>query len=116
MATVNLTSPAPVKLARETFVNEAFLDFSLPENRRAMQAALSEVESQLGREYDLVIGGKTIRTDNKIVSTNPARPAQVVGVHQKAGAEHAGLAMEAAQEAFVTWSRCPVEKRADVLF
>ena len=122
MATANLTfpavatSPAAATTLRSPFVNEAFLDFTVAANRRAMEAALADVESRLGHEYDMVIGGKTLRTEGKIVSTNPARPAQVVGVHQRAGAEHAALAMEAAQTAFVTWSRVPVAERAELLF
>jgi len=39
-----------------------------------MQAALDHVASQLGREYDLVIGGRHLRTEGKIRSFNPARP------------------------------------------
>jgi 1-pyrroline-5-carboxylate dehydrogenase len=55
----------------------------------------------LGREYDLIIGGKAAEDlQDKIRSTNPARPAQVVGVHQKAGAEHADRAMAAAHMRF----------------
>ena len=73
-----------------------------------MEAALTDVASRLGHEYDMVIGGKRLRTEGKIVSTNPARPAQVVGVHQRAGAEHAAMAMEAAQAAFASWSRVPM--------
>src|ERR1700738_635921 len=122
MATANLTfpavasSPAAATALRSPFVNEAFLDFTVAANRRAMEAARAEGESRLGHEYDMVIGGKTLRTEGKIVSTNPARPAQVVGVHQRAGAEDAALAMEAAQAAFVTWSRVPVAERAELLF
>src|SRR6202158_1720417 len=122
MATANLTfpavatSPTPATALRSPFVNEAFLDFTVAGNRRAMEAALAEVESRLGHEYDMVIGGKILRSEGQIVSPNPARPAQVVGVHQRAGAEHAALAMEAAQAAFVTWSRVPVAERAELLF
>ena len=43
-------------LPQGEFRNEPFTDFS-PENARAMQAALDRVASQLGHEYDLVIGG-----------------------------------------------------------
>jgi len=81
-----------------------------------MQAALSEVESNLGHEYDLVIGGRRLLTTDKIVSVNPARPSQVIGIHQKAEAEHAEEAMQAAQTAFLTWSRTPVAERAALLF
>ena len=97
------------------FVNEPFVNFSDAENARAMRAALAKVGTQLGREYDLVIGGHRERTSGKITSLNPSRPAQVVGVHQKAGAEHAQEAMDAALRAFHSWSRVPVEVRASLL-
>src|SRR6266702_2172646 len=110
-------SPAPpVRTAQTPFANEEFIDFTAAENRRAMQAALIEVESNFGREYDLVIGGRRLRTTGKIVSTNPARPAQVIGIHQRAEAEHAEVAIQAAQTAFVAWSRTPVAERAALLF
>jgi 1-pyrroline-5-carboxylate dehydrogenase len=50
------------------------------------------------------------------MSMNPARPAEVIGVHQKAGVEHVEPAMQAAQAAFQTWSKVPVAERADLLF
>ena len=97
------------------FVNEPFVNFAAPENARAMRAALDHVGQQLGREYDLIIGGHRERTTGKIKSLNPARPAQTVGVHQKAGAEHAQDAMDAALRAYHSWSRVPVEVRASLL-
>ena len=109
-----LTSPADI-LSLPTFVNEPFLDFTQPEVTRTMQAALDEVASELGREYDMVVGGKRIRTEEKIVSVNPARPGQVVGIHQSAKPEHAGPAIQAAQSAFASWSKTPVEERAGLL-
>ncbi|WP_213805024.1 L-glutamate gamma-semialdehyde dehydrogenase [Granulicella sp. dw_53] len=115
MATANLFSP-PDTIVRAPFVNEAFVDFSNGDNRRAMEAALTEVRNQLGLEYGMVIGGKRLRTEEKIISKNPARPDQVVGVHQRAGVEHAAVAMEAAQKAFASWSRVPVQERAALLF
>jgi 1-pyrroline-5-carboxylate dehydrogenase len=97
------------------FVNEAFLDFTQPEIKRAYLAALDEVASELGREYDLVIGGKRVRTAEKIQSVNPAKPSEVIGVHQRAEAEHAEPAMEAALAAFPAWSRTPVAERVELL-
>jgi 1-pyrroline-5-carboxylate dehydrogenase len=116
MATADLTSSAPQRTTLTPFVNEPFIDFTVAENKRAMEAALADVESMLGREYDLVIGGKRLRTDGKIISTNPARPAQVVGIHQRAEADLAELAMEAALAAFPAWSRKPAADRAALLF
>jgi 1-pyrroline-5-carboxylate dehydrogenase len=97
------------------FQNEPFTDFKAPENVRAMQAALSSVADQLGREYDLIIGVRRIKTEDKIRSVNPARPAQIVGIHQKAGAQQAEQAMAAALSAFESWSRTSTEERASLL-
>src|SRR6185437_7088180 len=116
MATAN---PAPAVASRShesPFVNEEFVDFASAENRRAMQAALAAVESQLGREYDLVIGGQRLRTEGRIVSVNPARPAQVVGIHSKACVEHVQQAIDAAQGAFSSWSRVSAADRSGLLF
>ena len=109
MATASLSTEIQPRSPQGGFVNEPFVDFKTPDNARAMQAALDHVGSQLGREYDLIIGGNRTRTEGKIRSLNPARPAQVVGIHQKAGAEHAETAMAAALSAFETWSRVKVE-------
>jgi 1-pyrroline-5-carboxylate dehydrogenase len=80
-----------------------------------MKNALDKVVSQLGREYDLIIGGDRLKTSDKIRSINPARPSQVVGVHQKAGAEHAEKAVAAAARAFESWSRTTVEERVSLI-
>jgi len=116
MATANLTPAPAVSTPQTPFVNEPFVDFSTADNKRKMETALAEVQSQLGREYDIVIGGKRIKTAGKIFSTNPARPAEVIGVHQRAVAEHVEPAMLAAQTAFKSWSKVPVAERADLLF
>jgi 1-pyrroline-5-carboxylate dehydrogenase len=114
------TLEAPVRpQARQhtgPFVNEPMVDFSKDENARKMRAAIEKVRGQLGREYDLIIDGKHIKTQDKIKSVNPARPSQVVGIHQKAMQEHVEPAMAAAQKAFETWSRTPVQERAALLF
>jgi len=113
--TLTMLPEIQVRSPQGGFVNEPFVNFAEPENARAMRAALSHVGTLLGREYDLIIGGHREKTKGKITSLNPARPEQVVGVHQKAGAEHAQDAMDAAQRAFHSWSRVPVEVRASML-
>ena len=105
----------PTLASLPPFVNEAFLDFTDASIKRQMQDALATVESELGREYDLVIGGRRIQTTGKIRSVNPARPTQLVGIHQMADAEHAEPAMQAAQKAFATWSTTPIEERVALL-
>jgi 1-pyrroline-5-carboxylate dehydrogenase len=97
------------------FHNEPFINFSDSENVHAMEAALTRVGDRLGHEYQLVIGGQRIKTADKIKSLNPAKPAQIVGIHQKAGLEHAEQAMRAALTAFATWQYVAVEERAALL-
>ena len=116
MATVEAPTRPPTRLHDGPFVNEPLTDFTKPENARQMRAAIEKVRGQLGREYNLIIGGKPVQTKDKIKSINPAKPAQIVGLHQKAGKEHVEPAMQAALEAFATWSRTLVEERASLLF
>ena len=116
MATMEAPPRLRVNLHEGAFKNEPFIDFSREENARKMRSAIEKVRGQLGREYDLIIGGKRVRTTDKIRSLNPAKPSQVVGVHQKAGKDHVDPAMNAALKAFETWSRTSVEERASLLF
>jgi 1-pyrroline-5-carboxylate dehydrogenase len=114
MATVQ--APTQISTHKGPFRNEPLTDFSRDDNARRMRAAIEKVRGQLGREYDLVIGGRHVKTQDKIKSLNPARPSEVVGLHQKAGAEHVEPAMQAALKAFESWSRTTVEERAALLF
>ena len=107
---------AEVKVRRGEFTNEPFTDFSKPENRQAMQEALKKVASELGREYPLIIGGQEVTTGDKLRSTNPARPEQVVGIFSKANSELARKAVEEAAKAFETWRRVPYTERAECIF
>ena len=116
MVTANFSATAPATALPDPFANEPFIDFSHPDNKRAMENALLAVKNSLGREYDMVIGGKRLHTDGKIISRNPARPEEVIGVHQRAEEEHAKVAVKAAESAFQSWKRVPVEERAGLLF
>ncbi len=98
------------------FRNEPLLDFSNPENARRMRSAIDKVRNELGREYDLVIGGQRTKTAKKHQSINPAKPSEVVGIHQEAGTAEVEPAMQAALKAFETWSRTSWEERTNLLF
>jgi 1-pyrroline-5-carboxylate dehydrogenase len=97
------------------FQNEPFTDFSTDENRSAMQAALMKVRGQLGQTYALEIGGRAVSTTTTFASVNPAKPAEVVGVHHAATEAEAEAAIAAAETAFATWSTVPVEERVALL-
>jgi 1-pyrroline-5-carboxylate dehydrogenase len=74
------------------------------------------VNSQLGQEYPLTIGGEKIATDQKITSYNPANKEEVVGVVSKASKELAEQAMQSALTAFESWKEFDPAGRANVLF
>src|SRR5712692_1801469 len=107
---------AEVKIDRGEFTNEPFTDFSKPENRSAMLAALAKVKSDLGKEYPQIIGSERIITPEKTKSTNPSHPEEVVGVFQQATVEMANRAVEVANAAFASWNRTPAGERVEVLF
>jgi len=109
MATTEAPPRLQVRLHQGTFKNEQFVDFTKEDNVRKMRSAIEKVRGQLGREYDLVIGGKRIKTGEKIRSINPAKPSEVVGIHQKAGKDHVEPAVNAALDAFTHWSRTTVQ-------
>src|SRR5271170_6414353 len=115
MATATMSTEILSRTPQGSFRNEPFTDFSHGNNQHAMKAALERVGDLLGHEYPLIIGGERSHTSGKIESHNPARPAQVVGIHQKAGAEHAELAIQAALKAFEAWKHVSVEVRTTLL-
>jgi 1-pyrroline-5-carboxylate dehydrogenase len=108
---------SPISRIHESpFANEPATDFRQKENIRRMQSALEKVRGELGREYDLIIGGERLKTFEKIRSVNPAQPSQLVGLHQRAGREQVEPAMSAALRAFQSWRLTSVEERAGLLF
>lgn len=100
----------------QPYKHEPLTDFSIEENRQAYLNALKTVEGYLGQDYDLVIGGEKVSTEEKIISYNPANKEEVIGRVSKANKELAEKAMKAAVEAFKTWKKTKAEVRADVLF
>src|SRR5438034_11001888 len=98
------------------FKNEPVLDFAQESTRRQQCDALELVQSQLGREHDLIIGDQRLKVSAKFTSINPSRRSEVIGVFQEGMPEHAARAVEAAYETFQTWKRAPAQERAEILF
>ncbi|OYD09585.1 L-glutamate gamma-semialdehyde dehydrogenase [Paludifilum halophilum] len=98
------------------YKHEPFTDFQREENRRAFEEALNKVEASLGQDYSLVIDGERISTDEKLVSVNPANKEEIIGTVSKANQELAEQAMEAASQAFKSWSKWDPAARAEILF
>lgn len=98
------------------FINEAFTDFTKPENRKAQEEALAQVKSELGQTYPLIIGGKKIISKDTFASINPSQPDQVVGYFGRATIEQTNEAVQAAAATFETWKRVPAVERANYVF
>src|SRR5215470_14400854 len=114
MATVESTA-ATIRIPLCPFQNEPATDFTNVENARRMREALAKVGAELGREYDMVIGNRLIKTEHKITSINPAHPGQVVGITQEAGRGHVDVAIQAAAAAFERWKNVSVDERVELL-
>ncbi|MFC0470560.1 L-glutamate gamma-semialdehyde dehydrogenase [Halalkalibacter kiskunsagensis] len=98
------------------YKHEPFTDFSFEENVQEFKKALNQVKKELGKEYDLVIGGKKVTTEEKIISVNPANISEVVGTVSKASKDLAEKAMQVADKTFQTWKKWDPEVRAEILF
>jgi 1-pyrroline-5-carboxylate dehydrogenase len=97
------------------FRNEPPLDFSQDTQHKAMLAAITAVQSRLGREFPLVIAGRRLQPSGKFESINPAQPDQIVAVAPAATTEQVDQAVDAAAAAFLEWRGTPPEGRAAVL-
>jgi 1-pyrroline-5-carboxylate dehydrogenase len=84
--------------------------------RKQMEAAIARVETEAGREYDLVIDGERVKGEGTLKTVNPSSPEQVLGVFQKGTPALAEKAIQAADVAFEQWSRVPAADRADYMF
>ncbi|MEH7009596.1 L-glutamate gamma-semialdehyde dehydrogenase [Neobacillus niacini] len=98
------------------YTHEPFTNFADEANKKAFQQALSYVQSQLGKEYPVVIGGESITTDSKIQSINPANKEEVIGSVSMADQKLAEKAMQTALTAFESWEKWKPEHRANILF
>ncbi|HTM58259.1 MAG TPA: L-glutamate gamma-semialdehyde dehydrogenase [Candidatus Udaeobacter sp.] len=107
-------APVDARLLPE-YAPTTYVDFTQPENRAAFEKALDDVRAQLGREHPIVIGGERATGPVYFSSLNPARPSQVIGRFVSGTREQATQAIEAADRAFVTWSRVPAAERAAYL-
>jgi 1-pyrroline-5-carboxylate dehydrogenase len=97
------------------FRNEPLLDFSKPANIKKQEEALKKVRKQLGKTYEIVIGGKKIKTENTFNSINPSKKDEVVATFYKGTADLVNKAVETAFKKFEDWKDVPAEDRAKVL-
>ncbi|WP_020007114.1 L-glutamate gamma-semialdehyde dehydrogenase [Salinicoccus albus] len=93
---------------------EPATDFSNEENRKAFKAALEQVKKDFGSKRPLIIGGEHIETEDQFTSYNPSNKKEAVGHVSKATPRHIDAAMQAAEEAFESWSEWTPHQRAEL--
>lgn len=74
------------------------------------------MREQLGQHYPAVIGGREKRGEDRIVSLNPARLAEVIGEVTAVSREDVEEALAAARNAQAAWSEKAPGERAALLF
>ena len=102
--------------AVSAFRNEPPLDFSVASNRSAFEEALRKVQGSLGQEHPLFFGGEEFDSPEKLVSTNPHDPSEIVCTVSALTRRMADHAVAAAKEARKAWGARPPWQRAAVLF
>lgn len=98
------------------YQTEPLTDFTKAENIKKYEEGLRLVESYLGQTYPIIIDGQRMKTTKTMVSLNPAKHQEIVGIIHQAGIPEAELAMQAALKTFETWKKVDPKVRADVLF
>jgi 1-pyrroline-5-carboxylate dehydrogenase len=92
-----------------------YVDFGRPEARAEYEKAIAAVRAGAGAKHPLLIGGRRLEGSGTFPTTNPARPAEILGHFALASKEQAVQAIDAAVAAFATWSRVPAAERAAFL-
>ncbi len=83
------------------------------EDRKKLKAALAELrESEI--EIPLIIGGKEIRTGKMGKCVLPHNHQKVIGHYHMAGEKEVQMAIDAAREAYKTWSKMPWQDRLSI--
>jgi RHH-type proline utilization regulon transcriptional repressor/proline dehydrogenase/delta 1-pyrroline-5-carboxylate dehydrogenase len=96
------------------FHNEPQRDFSRTENRVAMQNALANVRSQLGRQWTPSSGGLAL-SGPPVESRNPGLPDEIVGRLPSATVQEVEEAVRRAIHAWKSWRSMPAGQRVAIL-
>ncbi|MCA1900409.1 MAG: aldehyde dehydrogenase family protein [Chloroflexi bacterium] len=90
--------------------------FNPPEELHSgFDKAVEKLKQNLGKEYDMFIGGRDVKSDKTYNDHSPVNTDWVLAKIQRGHAEHAQQALEAARKAFPAWSRTPWQKRVELL-
>jgi RHH-type proline utilization regulon transcriptional repressor/proline dehydrogenase/delta 1-pyrroline-5-carboxylate dehydrogenase len=111
----NQDQTPPTPLNNKGFIGSPDTDYGRETNLSKARQALTIVHNHLGKTYLPLINGQYVETETYIDSVNPSKPSEVVGKIGLISLPQADEAMNAAKEAFKTWSKTSARERADVL-
>ncbi|MBM4121399.1 MAG: aldehyde dehydrogenase family protein [Nitrospira sp.] len=97
------------------FVNEPHADFSKASARTAMVRAIISARAQLGRRFHYQSPSGLIPSGHEIISRNPSKPDEIVGVIPGYALSGVDGAVRAALAQFSDWSMVPPAQRADIM-
>lgn len=100
---------------KKGFIGSPDTDYGRETNLIKARQALTIVHNHLGKTYLPLINGQYVETESYIDSVNPSNPSEVVGKIGLISLSQADEAMNAAKEAFKTWSKTPGKVRGDIL-
>ena len=109
-----MTTPVPTKRV-SPFKNELLKDFTNPKEYGSQAAAIREAKTSFGAIYPLVIGTEKPKTQDYIISKNPARPSEIIGKFSKGTIGMAQRSLDTAARTFETWKTTPYTQRAEIL-
>ena len=99
----------------EPYRPEPLVNFQDPQVRDRMEQALASVRQQLGNHYPIVVGGERRTHETEIRTYNPSKLDETIGFVTKADPTDVEDAIQAAEEAFRSWSHQSAAFRARVL-
>jgi 1-pyrroline-5-carboxylate dehydrogenase len=100
----------------ETFKLTYATMFNPPEELHTrFEEALVKVKANLGKEYNMIIGGKERQAAEKFEDRSPVNTDVVLGLFQKGIEQDAHDALAAARKAFPQWSRIKWQDRVALL-
>ena len=82
-------------------------------DRKDLQAAIAELKSQT-HDIPMFIGGKEVRTGEKVEMRPPHETKHLLGHYHKGGSEHINMAINAALKAKPQWTALSWEHRASI--
>ena len=105
----------PSNTLLKNFSNEPLLDFSKEEVRTKFASVCNQLQTQLGKDYPLLINGKAQLTDQWTRSLNPSYPDQTIGKVGRSQWGHVEEAIKSARLVQPKWDQTPAHERSACL-